>query len=127
MELEATHNIESWDSNPKKLLGRLKQSQNNLSERAVFTTELVLELQTKLVDEVEALYQVDVVLEGRRRHGPQRGHVGSGHAHGVDLDALLPGLGRHLRHAVLGTAVRHDDRYVGDLPGAEDNCHTYSR
>lgn len=89
------------------------------------TTELVLELQAKLVNEVERLHQEDVVFEGRGRHGPQRCHVGSGHPHSVDLDAFLSGLGRHLRHAVLRTSVRHDHDHVGNLrertSGSEDD------
>lgn len=89
------------------------------------TAELVLELQAKLMNQVEGLHQEDVVFEGRRRHGPQRRHVGSGHPHGVDLDAFLSGLGRHLRHAVLRTSVGHDDDHVGNLrsertSGSED-------
>lgn len=35
------------------------------------TTEFILELQSKLVNEIEGLHQEDVVFEGRRRHGPQ--------------------------------------------------------
>lgn len=79
------------------------------------TTELVLELQSKLVNEVEGLHQEDVVFEGRGRHGPQGCHIGSGHAHSVDLDAFLSGLSRHLRHAVLRTSVCHDHDHIGDL------------
>lgn len=79
------------------------------------TAELVLELQSKLVNEIEGLHQEDVVFEGWGRHGPQRRHVGPGHPHGVDLDAFLSGLGRHLRHAVLRTSVRHDHGHIGDL------------
>lgn len=35
------------------------------------TTEFILELQSKLVNEIEGLHQEDVVFEGRGRHGPQ--------------------------------------------------------
>lgn len=35
------------------------------------TAEFILELQSKLVNEIEGLHQEDVVFEGRGRHGPQ--------------------------------------------------------
>lgn len=35
------------------------------------TAELVLELQSKLVNEIEGLHQEDVVFEGWGRHGPK--------------------------------------------------------
>lgn len=35
------------------------------------TAEFILELQSKLMNEIEGLHQEDVVFEGRRRHGPQ--------------------------------------------------------
>lgn len=83
------------------------------------TTELVLELQAELVNEIERLHQEDVVLEGRGRHGPERRHIGSGHPDGVDLDAFLSRLSCHLRHAVLRASVCHDHSHIRNLGRGE--------
>lgn len=79
------------------------------------TAELVLELLPELLDELEGLHQEDVLLQRRRGHGPQRVHVCPLDAHGVDLDASIPGLGGHLGDTVLGSPVCHDDGNAGDL------------
>jgi len=79
------------------------------------TTEFVLELQSKLVNEIKALHQEDMVFEGRGCHGPQGCHISSGHSNSKDLDAFLSGLSCHLCHAVLRTSICHNHSYIWNL------------
>lgn len=79
------------------------------------TTQFVLKLLAKLLDEVKGLHQKDMVFQRGRGHGPQGVHVCSLHTHSIDFNASCSGLRSHFCDTVLGSPICYDHSYSWDL------------